>query len=302
MKKLLVTGAAGFLGRAITHHFTRQGWDVYGIDRVESSPVGLSEYASLEIPNPHFLTLLTGWNPTACIHAAGRSSVPQSMQDPATDFQDGPALTFYLLDSIRQHVSNCSFILLSSAAIYGNPTSLPVGEDQIPAPISAYGHHKLQSEMICREFSSLWKMKTTSARIFSAYGAGLRRQVIWDIAQKSFAQSEIILQGDGSESRDFIHADDIARGLEILLDHAPMQGEVYNLSSGQETKIRELANLIMTNLQSKSKIVFSGELPEGTPKNWRADIRKISALGFSPEVSLEFGVSNLVTQIRAEEK
>lgn len=299
MKKILVIGAAGFLGRAITQHFTRLGWDVYGLDRVAPALDGLKDYAALELPHPRFLNLLAEWNLDACIHAAGRASVPLSMQDPAADFQDGPALTFYLLDALRQRAPKIAFILLSSAAVYGNPVALPVGEEQPPAPISAYGYHKLQSEMLCREFADLWRMKTASARIFSAYGIGLRRQVVWDIAQKASTQGEVTLQGDGNESRDFIHADDIANGLNILLDHAPLCGEVYNLSSGNETKISDLANLIMKNLESNSKIIFSGELPAGTPKNWRADIRKISALGFSPNISLEAGIADLMKAIRA---
>jgi UDP-glucose 4-epimerase len=293
MKKLLLTGAAGFLGRAITHHFLQQGWDVYGLDRAPDKPDGLKDYAALELPHPRFAELLAEWNPHACIHAAGRASVPLSMQDPAADFKDGPALTFYLLDSLRQYAPHCSFVLLSSAAVYGNPSSLPVSEDQTPAPISAYGYHKLQSEILCREYASLFGLKTATARLFSAYGVGLRRQVIWDILQKALTQDEIILQGDGSESRDFLHSADIARALESIL-RAPMQGEAYNVSSGEETRIDALAAMIVECLASSKAIKFSGALPPGTPKNWRADIRRISALGFAPQVSLQEGITAYV--------
>lgn len=297
MKKLLLIGASGFLGRAIAHHFSQQGWQVYGLDRIaaENAPMAnLQEYAELGLPHPRLGELLTQWKPQACIHAAGRASVPQSMQDPASDFQDGPALTFYLLDSLKQYAPRCVFLFLSSAAVYGNPTSLPVRENQPLAPISAYGYHKWQSEILCHEYASLFGLKTASAHLFSAYGPGLRRQVMWDITWKSLTQNEVTLQGDGSESRDFLHSLDIARALECLLQSAPMQGEAYNVSSGEETSITQLAELIRTNLQRPVPFHFSGALPPGTPKNWRADIQRLAALGFQPHISLTEGVAAFV--------
>jgi UDP-glucose 4-epimerase len=300
MNKLLIIGAAGFLGRAITRYFSQHGWDVYGVDRDPASIKGLKEYAALELPHPLFDELLTRWQPHACIHAAGRASVPLSMQDPASDFRDGPVLTFYLLDSLRHYVPQCSFVFLSSAAVYGNPLSLPVTEEQTPAPISAYGYHKQQSEIICREHSKLWNMKTSSVRIFSAYGPGLRRQVIWDIVNKALTQFEVRLQGTGQESRDFIHVDDIAFGLKILVDKSPMQGDVYNLASGQETYIEELAALVLKQLDCATPPIFSGELPHGTPQHWRADISQIGSLGFAPQIKLEQGIKEFVAWCRRE--
>ncbi|MDD2921513.1 MAG: SDR family oxidoreductase [Anaerolineales bacterium] len=297
MKKLLLTGAAGFLGRAIAHHFSQQGWQVYGLDRVsaENAPLAdLKEYAALNLPHPRLNELLAQWNPQACIHAAGRASVPQSMQDPASDFQDGPALTFYLLDALKQYAPQCAFIFLSSAAVYGNPVSLPIGEDLLPAPISVYGYHKWQSEILCHEYASLFGLKTASARLFSAYGPGLHRQVIWDITQKALTQDKIILQGDGSESRDFLHSADIAGALECILRDSPLHGEAYNVASGIETNIAELSAMILNSAEISKPIIFSGETPDGTPKNWQADISSLSRSGFSPRVNLNTGVESFV--------
>jgi UDP-glucose 4-epimerase len=222
------------------------------------------------------------------------------MEDPLSDFQDGPVLTYSLLASLRDLGLDCAFLLLSSAAVYGNPTSLPVSEDSLPAPVSAYGYHKWQSEICCREYSNLWGMRTASARIFSAYGAGLRRQVMWDVTHKALTQPQVQLQGTGRESRDFIHAQDIARGLEVMLNGAPLRGEVYNLAGGRETRIDELASLILARLKYSNLPVFSGVLPPGTPKQWCADISRIRALGFAPQVVLEQGVESFVDWCRHE--
>jgi UDP-glucose 4-epimerase len=289
---------SGFIGRALARHFTKQQYKVYGIDRIpsENAPLAdLQHYEQIELPSQHMTKLLANWQPDVLIHCAGRASVPAAMQDPHADYMDGPVLTFELLEALRRNLPECAFILLSSAAVYGNPPHLPIFEDTPIHPVSAYGYHKWQSEMTCAEFASVFGLRTASARVFSAYGPGLRRQVMWDIVQKALTQPEIRLQGTGQESRDFIHVQDIARGLEIILKNALMQGEAYNLASGYETKIVDLADLIMEQLPIKSKPVFSGELPAGTPRNWEADITKISTLGFSPHVSLAEGISGFIS-------
>jgi UDP-glucose 4-epimerase len=301
-KRILITGASGFLGKAVARYFTRQGYVTFGVGRsfAENPAADLRQYEQIDLPSPRFIQLLADQTPDALIHCAGRASVPAAMQDPRADYVDGPVLTFETLEALRKNLPNCAFIFLSSAAVYGNPSSLPVSETAPIQPISAYGYHKWQSEIICAEFAEVFGLRTASARIFSAYGAGLRRQVMWDIAHKALTQPEVRLQGTGQESRDFIHKDDIARGLEIILSNAPMCGEAYNLASGAETAIAELANLILREIDVAAPITFSGELPSGTPKNWRADIQQISKLGFQPQVSLQAGISSFAAWSRNE--
>ena len=153
---------------------------------------------------------------------------------------------------------------------------------------------------MCAEFANVFGLRTASARVFSAYGPGLRRQVIWDIVHKALTQPEIRLQGTGQESRDFIHVHDIARGLEAILINALLHGEGYNLASGVETRIADLAGLILREIENPPPLTFSGELPPGTPNNWQADIKQISKLGFQPRVSLDDGITNFVAWCRNE--
>ena len=143
-------------------------------------------------------------------------------------------------------------------------------------------------------------MPTCSLRIFSAYGPGLRRQVLWDVCYKILTGSSLFLQGTGKESRDFIHAVDIARAIEFVVANAEMQGEIYALGSGRETTIAELVLLIMQSLDRQCVLEFSNEIPLGVPLNWRADISKLQRLGFEPEVTLEQGVKNYTDWCKAE--
>ena len=291
----MITGAAGFLGQHIGRYFAARGCQVVGLD-MTAEPAGICDvYRRVELPGPAFREALREDRPDWIIHCAGRASVPQSMADPAGDFQSSVALTFDLLNDLRVELPACRFLFLSSAAIYGNPVSLPVQETHAPAPLSPYGFHKWQCEQLCAEFSTIYGLSTASVRIFSAYGTGLRRQVVWDLCAKALSAPALQLQGTGRESRDFIHANDVARGLHAVATGAPMQGEIYNLASGTEVAIGDLAALVLKALRLDKPLEFDGVLPAGNPRNWRADISRIAALGFRPEVSFESGLAEVAT-------
>ncbi len=158
----------------------------------------------------------------------------------------------------------------------------------------------VQCEQLCLEFARVYGLRTASVRIFSAYGVGLRRQVVWDICQKAIANERLILQGTGKESRDFVHGRDIAAALNVAAEAAPLQGEVYNLATGREVTIEELARIILQALGMKILPQFDGIIPRGTPLNWRADISSLVSLGFSPSVTLEQGIQSVANWCREE--
>ncbi len=300
---VLITGAAGFLGRYIARQFGSAGWRVVGVDTAPADSVYLrpgATYHQLPLPDPAFAELLAAERPSTCVHCAGRASVPLSMESPDLDFRGNTVLTFDVLDALRRHVPGCRFLLLSSAAVYGNPISLPVLETQPIAPLSPYGFHKRQCELLCEEFARVFGLHTTTVRIFSAYGPGLRRQVIWDICERVLRGGKLTLRGTGNESRDFIHAADVARALELLARLSPGKAEIYNLATGREVTIRELANEVTAFLRPETEVVFDGTVRAGDPLNWRADVSKISALGFTPAISLEQGIRTVATWTSAD--
>jgi UDP-glucose 4-epimerase len=302
-KVVLVTGVAGFIGRYIARNFANQGWSVIGIGSSppENAPLlNLTAYQQMRLPDQRLPDLLRQYQPQVCIHCAGRAAVSLSINDPVTDFYENTALVLEVLNGLRLHAPRCRFIALSSAAVYGNPQSLPVSEAQSCAPLSPYGFHKWQCEQLCLEFAKVYDIATASVRIFSAYGPGLRRQVLWDVCHKALIQGEVHLQGTGQESRDFIHVLDIANALMVIATAAPMQGEVYNLGSGREVTIAELSGLVLHALEFTGAPQFDGVVPLGTPLNWQADITKLNAMGFTPAVALERGVKTFVDWCRAE--
>ena len=302
-KKVLITGVAGFLGRYAAREFLRAGWRVSGLDVVAPENAALPPdvaYHRATLPGAELEEILRGEQPDACVHCAGRASVALSMEDPSADFHDNTVLTFEMLDALRRHAPRCRAILLSSAAVYGNPATLPVREEHSIAPLSPYGFHKRQCELLCEEFSRVYALPTLSVRIFSAYGPGLRRQVVWDICQKAMGGARLELRGTGAESRDFIHAADVARALVLLAENAPAQGEIYNLATGRETTISDIARLILGVLERPEPPAFDGINPSGNPFRWQADISKIAALGFAPALPLETGLRQVANWCAAE--
>ena len=300
---IVITGVSGFLGRYIARYLSSQGFDVYGVDSSpsENAPTSyLRKYFSLRLPDNEFNALVKQVSPSVLIHCAGRASVGLSVEKPSSDFYSNTLLTFDVLDSLRLNSPSCKFILLSSAAVYGNPSQLPVNEAELRFPISPYGYHKHLCEELCLEFANVYGMSTASSRIFSAYGPGLRRQVLWDICRKALTEPSISLLGTGQESRDFIHAIDVAKALFALIKSAPMNGEAYNLASGREVTIKQLSELVTENLGVEKEVRFDGIIPVGNPLNWRADISRIKALGFVPSVSLERGVKTFLNWCQAE--
>jgi UDP-glucose 4-epimerase len=303
MKTVFITGVAGFIGRYVGRYFAEQGWSVIGIDTSppENAPLSnLTTYYRLQLPDSQLNTLVAKYSPQICIHCAGRASVGLSITDPAADFYSNTALTFEMLNALRLNAPTCQFIFLSSAAVYGNPASLPISETQSVAPLSPYGFHKLQCEQLCQEFSKVYNLPTVSLRIFSAYGPGLRRQVLWDICQRAITQNSLVLQGTGQESRDFIHALDVAKALSLIANSSPIYGETYNLGAGREVTIAELSDKVLQALGFNFSPQFDGVVPSGTPLNWQADISKLQALGFTAAVPLEQGIITFANWCRAE--
>ncbi len=292
---VLVTGACGFLGRHIAAEMHNRGRHVIGVDmrpghKKGVDPAGRSEWHNVELPSPALDVLLKCSLPYAVIHSAGSASVPASVKDPVADFAASANLCCRLLDSVRRNSPESKVLFLSSAAVYGNPARLPVDETAAASPISPYGFHKRICETLAEEFHTVYGLRTCCVRIFSAYGAGLEKQVLWDISQKALAGQTLSLLGTGDETRDFVHARDVACGVSLVVERAQFRAEVYNLATGVETRIRDLAQMLINALGRDAAIEFTGKMRAGDPARWRADISRISSLGFTPEVALTDGV------------
>ena len=296
---ILILGSEGFIGGHCVDHFLATGHTVYGVDLYEQ-PSKKYHYTKIGRLSPEFEELFASKTFDAAINAAGSGNVPYSMTHPVADFEANCLDTIRLLDAIRRNQPACRYLHLSSAAVYGNPEKLPVREDDRLSPLSPYGAHKMLSEQLCREYHSLYALRTAMVRPFSVYGPGLKKQLFWDLYQKSMnTKGRIELFGTGKESRDYIYVEDLVRGLDFILSKGKLEGEIYNLASGEETSIEEAVVQFFTALRIKPDYYFNGHVREGDPLNWRADVSSMQKLGFSCKYGLPEGMERLAAWIRS---
>jgi len=274
----LVTGGHGFLGSYVQSALAQRG---------EVVAAGRPDVA---IPSADFDRMLQSVRPELVVHCAGPASVAASVADPGSDFEASVVVTSELLDRLCRLPRRPRVVFVSSAAVYGNPSFFPVDENATPGPVSPYGRHKLECEQLLRDFHEAHELPSVSLRVFSAYGEGLRRQILWDVCVQALSRGEVRLHGSGSETRDFVHAHDVARALTTVVDAARFEAEVYNVASGIETSIARLATLLVDALGVEARISFNGVSRPGDPTRWRADLGLIEALGFRPSVELDEGV------------
>jgi UDP-glucose 4-epimerase len=298
----IIIGGNGFIGGYVCQLFSELGWQVISVGRGTLNPHASNHY-NMQLPSESFSTLLHQINPTLCVNCAGRASVAASMEDPLGDFYANTALVMTLLDAIRKYAADCAFINLSSASVYGNPTALPIQEDTLVNPVSSYGFHKYMEELAVREYALFHQIRAGTLRIFSAYGERLHRQVIWDLTSKIIASkgNPVKVFGTGDESRDFIHGKDVAHAVEIVARKGELKGECYNLASGQEITIKQLATKINEISNQNAQLCFDGLPPAGYALRWRADISKIQELGFCESVPLDEGLNRVISAAKAKQ-
>lgn len=274
--RVLVTGANGFVGSALARVASAAGFSVMGLVRRPVgglAPVRVCDYSSNSLRE-----LLEEASPDFIAHAAGSASVAGSLADPGADFASSVALTQRLLEAIRASRVRAKLVYMSSAAVYGNPASLPVAESAPLAPISPYGFHKLVCERLIEEYCSCFGLEALCVRGFSLLGEAQRRLLAWDIFEKSRTGGSVILSGTGNESRDYLHIDDFARLLWQAVARHEGGFRALNVASGRATTVREVAERVLAAAGSPGPLRFNGEARPGDPKEWRADLARLEQL------------------------
>lgn len=286
--KILIIGSKGFIGSHLYQYFKSKGYEVYGSDVVVDYET--EGYFLIDSSNADYNDVFQYSNFDLCVNCSGAASVPNSLDNPLRDFNLNTHNVFKILEAIRKYNHKCKFLNLSSAAVYGNPLELPVKEDQNCSPVSPYGYHKWMSEQICSEFVKFFNLRVATLRIFSAYGEGLKKQLFWDLYQKSLHNNPIQLFGTGEETRDFIYIKDLLRLIELVGIKSNFRGECINAANGEEIQIKEVVQIFLSTLKPSLSAIFTGEERKGDPSRWVADISNIKTLGYAPEYSITEGL------------
>lgn len=292
-KKVLITGASGFIGSKLLEKFKREEYDVTGWDRNDTNINGVLVKKVDMSTKDSIVAALLKCNPDIVIHCAGSADVGKSVANPEMDYEGNVTLTHNLLFAIHKcGLEKKRFVFLSSAGVYGNPTSLPITEDMQVNPLSPYAVHKVMCEELCKYFVKNYGADIKIARIFSAYGAGLRKQIFWDMHNKVLNTGKLEMFGTGNESRDYIHVNDVVKSI-FLLATKDSEYNVFNVANGEEITIRSVSECFAEYSHiPKEKIHFNGVVREGDPLNWKADIQRISSIGYQKSICIEDGIED----------
>lgn len=288
----VVTGAGGFIGQHLVRRLLDTGWQVVAVDR---KPVAFpaAETVRCDLTRDE---LSWAHQPIDVIfHLAGSSSVAGSVVDPPGDLSANTAATVRLLHALASLTTKPRLVVFSSAAVYGNPTTLPIRESAALAPISPYGASKLAAETYAQVYHRHAGVPVSVVRPFSVYGPGLTRQVVYDLLSRlSSSPSSLSVTGTGRESRDFVHVDDVVDAAIAVALRGQMRGEAYNVASGQQTTIANLVELLCQLTAHRPHINYTDRSRPGDPLCWHADIGALNALGYAPTIALETGLRRLI--------
>jgi len=228
-------------------------------------------------------------------HQAANASVARSVDDPVASHRVNAAGTVALLERARR--ADARVVVASSTAVYGNPASLPVTEDDPTTPLSPYGVEKLAADHYARLYANLYGLDTVALRYFNVYGP---RQACTDYSgvitaflEQACINQPITVEGDGSQVRDFVHVSDVVHA-NLLAATTDAVGEAYNIGTGRIVSILDLAQLVRELTGATSDVVHVDARP-GDIDTSRADISKARAnLGYEPAVALQDGLTDLI--------
>ncbi|MFH0233940.1 MULTISPECIES: SDR family oxidoreductase [unclassified Vibrio] len=270
-KIILVLGGAGFIGQHLIRHIeqtTTHNIISIGRGTIESTSDRVMHHSS-DINYNTLLKIKETINSDllAIINCAGSGSVRFSHENPKEDFVKTTEATIDSLEFIRQFFWGARFIQISSAAVYGQCHSLPLTIHSLTKPVSSYGFSNLISEHLVKQYSEVYGIKSATLRVFSVYGNGLKKQILWDACQKIVSGNAKFF-GTGNEIRDFIHINDLVKIITICISKASVSNPVYNCGTANPVKIRDLVSIISSQLSNNIPVVFTGEDNPGNPKGY----------------------------------
>jgi UDP-glucose 4-epimerase len=302
-RRVLVTGGAGFIGSHVVDRLVGDEYSVRVVDNLSTGNLanisthvnrGSVDFVRADVRDREVIDKLVHGVETV-IHLAGIVSVPFSLEKPILTYEVNVEGTRGLLSScVRSGVKK--FIFVSSCAVYGPPRYLPVDEVHPTNPISPYAVSKLKSERCCQELIGRSGLDMVVLRLFNVYGprqaSGEYSGVIQKFLERAETCQPLVIYGDGSQTRDFVHVTDVANAIMTLVQGRDAQG-VFNVGCSKAVSIGDLAKTVLSVSGRDSGIIYErsrvGDITHSVADTSKA--RKVFA--YAPRVTLEKGLQEL---------
>ncbi|MHB0912202.1 MAG: NAD-dependent epimerase/dehydratase family protein [Armatimonadota bacterium] len=299
--RALVTGGAGFVPSHIVDLLVERGAEVTVLDNLKD---GKLENLNKSMPHVRFIegdvrnadaAQEAASGQDYVFHLAANANVPNSLKDPRYDFETNALGSFNIFQAAKDSGVR-RVVYASSAAVYGEPQYVPMDEKHPLNPCSFYGCSKLFGEREGFMFADMFDMEFVAIRIFNTYGPRQPRYVMADLLRKLRNNpSELEVLGDGTQVRDYSYVADTARAFIMAAEIGEMSGQAYNIAGGNPISIRELVSLMLDTLGLKdTRVYYTGQSWKGDITRLVANIEKVKAVGFKPEVPLANGIHNMV--------
>jgi UDP-glucose 4-epimerase len=301
-KIALITGAHGTIGRHVALTLAVSNWQVVGLGHGEWSTEEQSKWGiAVWLEGDASLASLRALNiqPALIVHCAGSGAVGASITAPYQDFQRTVATTAAVLEFLRDDCPDAALVYPSSAAVYGVADSFPMVESLPLRPTSPYGVHKKIAEELVVEHARLFGLKAAVVRLFSIYGEGFRKQLLWDACRRISA-NESVFFGTGDETRDWLHVSDAAGLLVQAADHASPCCPVVNGGFGDSVSVRDVLTELFRLMGRQDTPSFCGTQRPGDPLHYHADMRQAFAWGWQPQISWQTGLARYVSWFKRE--
>lgn len=305
MKKILVTGGAGFIGSAVVPELQAHGHDVFVLDNLS---FGNRDF--IEVSDDHFFEVdlrdrkgveetIQKIQPQWVIHLAAIHFIPYCNQHPYEAFDINVKGSMNVLDVLRETPSVEKILFASTAAVY------PIHELATPetleaAPLDVYGLSKLTCERLCREFHLLSNIPTIICRFFNAFGPNeTNPHLIPEIQQQLLSGKRTIQLGNLEPKRDFIHTSDMARAVQMLLEKFEDGIDTFNLGQGMEYSVREVVQSFERELGEAITITQNPDRMRPSDRmHLLADVSKLKqTTGWEPLIGLDEGIATLLKEI-----
>ena len=298
--KILVTGGAGFIGSHIAEYLVQRGDDVTVLDNlITGSKENLTKisdkinFVNGDIRDHKLLEKLVS-DTTGVFHEAALASVQQSfsMKDEYIDVNVAGTENIFKL--AKEY--GFKIVYASSSSVYGNPKKIPVKEDDERKPINPYAKTKLDGEDLAKKYSEIG-VKVIGLRYFNVFGkrqskeyAGVIKLFLQRIQQKEPPK----INGDGLQTRDFVHIDDVVKANVLAMD-SDVNHRFLNVGSGLPTSVLDLANLIIEASGLSLEPIHGPEL-SGDVRATQADIKLIrKLLNWEPKIKLDDWLTKIIS-------
>ena len=312
--KVLVTGAAGFIGSHLCERLVANGLTVVGVDNFDDfydpqikrrniadcAEDNNFQLLEADIRDSTAMDKVVDEGVEIIVHLAAKAGVRPSIAQPLLYNDVNINGTMVLLELAKKHEID-KFIFASSSSVYGNNEKVPFSEDDnVDFPISPYAATKKAGELICHTYHHLYGMSITCLRFFTVYGPRQRP----DLAIHKFARliergESVPVYGDGSAMRDFTYIDDIIDGTVAAIDKCG-GFNIYNLGESQPIKVNDLIAEIENALGKKAIKEYLPPQP-GDVKRTYADVTRAGKdLGYNPKTDIRTGLANFTEWLRLE--